>query len=225
MRLVSAYRGVPWAVLVDGGTCKPTWSNGGFALSRFVPECALTHCEARLGICSAPLTIRSQHSAPLAADRGVRTATPALRHARTLLEALPAVSALAAAASASAAPDLEASRPMRVPSTGSSKADATALGARCKSRSAGVGLVVGERMHLAQSELRPQHACTRMHNIFWGEAILMMELPKRHATPLYGQPARTHTRLHDEVIECGTGGFRASAVSRSFKCRQAWWSH
>ena len=132
MRLVSAYRGVPWAVLVDGGTCKPTWSNGGFALSRFVPECALTHCEARPGICSAPLTIRSQHSAPLAADRGVRTATPALRHARTLLEALPAVSALAAAASASAAPDLKASGPMRVPSTGSSKAAATAPGARCK---------------------------------------------------------------------------------------------
>jgi len=28
--------------------------------------------------------------------------------------------------------------------------------------------------------------------IFFEEATLMMELPKRHATFLYGQPARTH---------------------------------
>ena len=30
--------------------------------------------------------------------------------------------------------------------------------------------------------------------IFWEEAVLMMELPKRHATPLEGQPVRTHAR-------------------------------
>jgi hypothetical protein len=40
IRLVSAYRGVPWVLLVDGATCTPTWSNGGFALNRFVPECS-----------------------------------------------------------------------------------------------------------------------------------------------------------------------------------------
>ena len=28
---------------------------------------------------------------------------------------------------------------------------------------------------------------------FFEEAVLMMELPKRHATSLYGQPVRTHS--------------------------------
>ncbi len=29
-------------------------------------------------------------------------------------------------------------------------------------------------------------------HIFFGEAVLMMELPRRHSTPLGGGPVRTH---------------------------------
>ena len=43
--------------------------------------------------------------------------------------------------------------------------------------------------------------------LFFTEALLMMELPKRHATSLHGQPVRTHSKLGLPKL---VGSFRCS---------------
>jgi hypothetical protein len=136
IRLVSAYRGVPWALLVDGATCTPTWSNGGFALNRFVPEGALdTRAEAQAAARSAPggiapgaFLVPCRRSRWLPASPSVQYA---LRRARTRREALPAITAAAAAASASAAPELGSPAPTHAPGKGTAMGDSAAVGARC----------------------------------------------------------------------------------------------